>query len=81
MVYLFLFLICVALIAYFIYDYGKYEDYFSFFLKRNKIGPFLESHEFIYFMTCFFGTAIPVAGAFYSFMKLIMFFITSYMLG
>lgn len=79
--YLFLFLLCIALIAYFIYDYGKYEDYFSFLLKKNKIGPFLESHEFIYFMTCFFGTAIPAVGAIYSFIKLIIFFITNRILG
>lgn len=71
--YLFLFLICVALIAYFIYDWDKNSDYFSFLLERNKIGDFLEKHEFIYFMTCFFGTAIPAVGTIYFFIKLIIF--------
>lgn len=51
--YLFLFLLCVALIAYFIYDYIQHYDYFNFLLKRNKIGQFLKKHEFVYFMTCF----------------------------
>lgn len=73
--YLFLFLICIALITYFIYDYDKHNNYFSFLLDRNKIGDFLEKHEFIYFMTCFFGTAIPVVGAIYSFIKLFIFLI------
>lgn len=70
--YLFLLLFCVALVAYFIYDCCKNNDYFSFLLERNKIGNFLEKHEFIYFMTCFFGTAIPVIGAIYFFIKFII---------
>lgn len=73
--YLFLFLICVAFIAYFIYDYDKNIKYFGFLLERNKIGDFLEKHDFIYFMTCFFGTAIPVVGAIYFFIKLFIFLI------
>lgn len=32
--YLFLFLICIALIAYFIYDYDQNIKYFGFLLKR-----------------------------------------------
>lgn len=72
--YLFLFLICVALIAYFIYDYYPYSNhYFNFLIKDKKIGPFLTNHEFIYFMTCFFGTAIPTVGAIYFFVKTIIF--------
>lgn len=73
--YLFLFLICAALIAYFIYDYDSSYHYFNFLLKRDKIGPFLKNHDFIYFMTCFFGTAIPVIGAIYFFIKLFIFLI------
>ena len=69
--YLFLFLLCIAFIAYFIYDYDKHDNYFSFLLERNKIGDFLEKHEFIYFMTCFFNTAIPVVGAIYFLIKMI----------
>ncbi len=71
--YLFLFLLCVALIAYFVYDYGQNSDYFSFLLYRGKIGDFLEKHEFIYFMTCFFGTAAPAVGAIYFFVKTVLF--------
>jgi len=73
--YLFLFLICVAFIAYFIYDYDQNIKYFGFLLERNKIGDFLKKHDFIYFMTCFFGTAIPVVGAIYFFIKLFIFLI------
>lgn len=71
--YLFLFLICAALIAYFIYDYNEHGEYFSFLLYRGKIGDFLEKYEFIYFMTCFFGTAAPAVGAIYFFVKTILF--------
>lgn len=73
--YLFLFLICAALIAYFIYDYDSSYHYFNFLLKRDKIGPFLKNHDFIYFMICFFGTASPVIGAIYFFIKLFIFLI------
>lgn len=73
--YLFLFLLCIALIAYFIYDYDQNNKYFGFLLERNKIGDFLEKHDFIYFMTCFFGTVIPVVGAIYFFIKLFIFLI------
>ena len=48
--YLFLFLLCIAFIAYFIYDCVQHYDYFNFLLKRNKIGQFLKKHDFIYFM-------------------------------
>ena len=71
--YLFLFLGCVALIAYFIYDYDQNSEYFSFLLYRGKIGDFLAEHEFIYFMTCFFGTAAPAIGAIYFFVKTVLF--------
>ena len=77
--YLFLFLLCVSLIAYFIYDCDQSDNYFNFLLQRNKIGPFLKSHDFIYFMTCFFGTAIPAVGTIYFFIKLIIFLITKCM--
>lgn len=72
MSYLFLFLLCIALIAYFIYDYIQHYDYFNFLLKINKIGDFLVKHDFIYFMICFFGTVIPAIGAIYFFMKFII---------
>lgn len=72
MSYLFLFLLCISLVAYFTYDYDKHNNYFSFLLERNKIGDFLEKHEFIYFMTCFFSTAIPVVGAIYFLIKMIV---------
>lgn len=71
--YLFLFLICVAIIAYYIYNYDSSYHYFSFLLERDKIGPFLKNHDFIYFMTCFFGTAIPAVGAIYFFIRTILF--------
>lgn len=71
--YLFLFLVCVAFIAYFIYDYYKNNDYFSFLLERDKIGHFLLNHDFVYFMVCFFGTATPVVGAIYFFIRTIIF--------
>lgn len=70
--YLFLFLLCIALIAYFIYDCVQHYDYFNFLLKRNKIGQFLKKHDFIYFMICFFGTVIPAIGAIYFFIKFII---------
>lgn len=70
--YLFLFLLCMALIAYFIYDYIQHYDYFNFLLERNKIGDFLKKYEFIYFMTCFFGTVIPAIGVIYFFIKFII---------
>lgn len=73
MSYLFLFLMCIALIAYFIHDYYKNGDYFNFLLEKNKIGPFLINHDFIYFMVCFFGTATPAIGAIYFFIRTIVF--------
>ena len=39
--FLFLFLINTALIAYFMRNYEQKGEYFSFLLKRNKIGDFL----------------------------------------
>lgn len=71
--YLFLFLLCVALIAYFIYDYDQNSEYFSFLLERDKIGDFLVKHDFIYFMICFFGTATTAVGAIYFFVKTVLF--------
>lgn len=71
--YLILFLICVAFIAYFIYDYDQNSEYFRFLLETKKIGPFLVKHEFIYFMTCFFGTATPAVGAIFFFVKTCIF--------
>lgn len=70
--YLFLFLLCIALIAYFIYDYIQHDDYFNFLLKRNKIGQFLKKHEFVYFMLCFFSTVMVAVGALYFFTKFII---------
>lgn len=71
--YLFLFLMCVAIIAYYIYDYDNHNGYFNFLIKNKKIGPFLINHEFIYFMVCFFGTATPAVGAIYFFIRTILF--------
>ena len=68
---LFLFLICVAFIAYFIYDHDKNDTYLSFLLKKDKIGDFLIRHEFIYFMVCFFSTATLAIGAIYFLIKLL----------
>lgn len=70
--YLFLFLICVALIAYFIYDYDQNSNYFHFLIE-TKFGDWLVEHEFIYFMICFFGTATPAVGAIYFFVRTILF--------
>ena len=69
--YLFLFLLCVAFIAYFIYDYDQNSDYFNFLIE-TKFGDWLVEYEFVYFMICFFGTAIPATGVIYFFIKFVL---------
>ena len=73
--FLFLFLINIALIAYFMRNYEQKGKYFSFLLKRNKIGDFFIRHDFIYFMICFFSTATFAIGAIYFFLKVLDSFI------
>ncbi len=69
--WLFLLLACVAIIAFYIYDYDN-GDYFNFLLEKGNIGEWMAEHSFTYFMICFWGTALPAVGALCSFIKLII---------